>query len=571
MLKIVEGNKGFTVSFKYQQWIVDALKNLPGSYYNSKNKNWFVPVGRSGEALKSWASQFSNVEYQAPRPRVAIEPIAPLPELELDYNIDEVIYSRSKKAAGEPHHLFPFQKNGIAYNLKHGNVLNGDQQGLGKTIETIATVYIQNLFPCLVVSKKSLLSNWESEWLDWTGIRPMYFTSSKKTTWNIFFNTGIEKVGLVNYDSLEKFFVKRIEKSADEKLNIKHIVFNEQISIFKSVIIDESHYIKDPTVKRAKFTYGLSRHLKEKGVYLLSGTPVLNNPVDLFSQLCILNKQKHFARNLSEFKEIYGGKNKKESGQNLDELNYLLNKHCYFRRTKQEVKSDLPEKTRQVILVDITNREEYKKAETNFINYLKENLQLSSGEINKKLRGEAMVQIGILKKIAAYGKMEAIKEMVESLIEQGEKVVVFAHHQDITKQISEFFPHKSVRLCGTSKTPEEMQHKKRLFQDPNSGIDICVCSLQADSEGHTLNAASNLYMVELPWTWGKAEQVEDRIHRINNWMNANIGYLIADNTIDRYIYDLILTKKDLHEQVTGTEDDIQEQVIDKLINLFTKN
>jgi SWI/SNF-related matrix-associated actin-dependent regulator 1 of chromatin subfamily A len=466
--------------------------------------------------------------------------------------------------------MYHFQEGAVAYNMLHGNAINGDQQGLGKTIETIATVQAMDLFPCLVITKKSLISNWEAEWKDWTDRQVLPFTPSKKETWPFFFSTGLAEVGIINYESLQQFFVEKIEQPVRddgtlEPLRVKHIKFKESTKIFKSIIIDESHYVKDGNTKRTKFCIGITRHLTEKGVYLLTGTPVLNDPMELYTQLLILNRA-HLFGTYSQFNQTYSGKQNKG---NLKELNYYLHKHCYFRRLKTEVKSDLPAKTRSVVLCDITNRDDYNLAEQEFVKYLKEKMNLTQGQIDRKMRGEVMVQMALLKKIAAQGKMSAVKEWMESLVDQEEKMVLFGYHKEITEKLASFFPARSVRLCGTSKTPQELQQKKHLFQtDPKTCI--CICSLSADAEGHTLNAASNLGMVELPWHFGKAEQIEDRIHRINNWLPANIFYFLADKTIDRDIYKLIMDKKDMHEKVTGTEDDIEERVIDHLINLFTQ-
>lgn len=548
LIKLPTTSKDFQVNLA-------AIKRMPGRTWLNAEQAWAIPKNNypTEELVISALNNLIEKEAAKPKPisRQIDLTIDPLPQLTVDIPLKKTMY--------------PFQGEAVAYNMLHGSALNGDQQGLGKTVETIATIVAMDLFPCLVIAKKSLLSNWYSEWGEWTDKQVMYFTPSKKETWAYFFNSGLTDVGLVNYEALQTYFVSKIETPPGEPLMVKHIHFKESIKMFKSIVIDESHYVKDGKTKRTKYCIGLTRHLKEKGVFPLSGTPALNDPLELYTQLTMMNRQ-HLFGSYTHFKALYAGKNNK---QNIKQLNALLHKHCYFRRTKMDVKSDLPAKTRQVVLCDIDNRVEYEKAERDFIKYLKENLALTQGEINRKLRGEVMVQMALLKKLAARGKMQAVKEYMEDLIDQGEKVVMFGFHKEITQQIAAFYPNKTVMLCGTSKTNDELNAKKKSFQtDP--GTQICVCSLSADSEGHTLNAASYLGMVELPWHFGKAEQIEDRIHRINNWMPANISYFIGENTIDRDIYNLIMEKKEMHQGVTGSEEDIEETVLDKLINIFNQ-
>lgn len=545
IIKIPYGTADFGVK-------VNAIKKIPGREYREAMKAWTVPL-RNYPDIKVLMSAIRR--FMRPSPAVSNVPLVidPLPELTEDIPLKK--------------ELFSFQRTGVAYGLQKGNCMIGDQQGLGKTAEAIAMVVARNLFPCLVITKKSLVLNWKQEWEAWTDKQVMGFTISKKNTWPFFFQTQMADVGIVNYESLAPFFVAKIQVPKGERFMVKHIQFKEQILMFKSVIIDESHYVKDGKTKRTKFCIGLTQHLKERGVYLLSGTPVLNDPEELYTQLTILNRR-HLFGSLAEFKLQYGGKHNR---LNLPRLNYLLNKHCYFRRLKSEVKQDLPAKTRQVLLVDIDNREEYDLAEKNFVKYLKEQLRLSGGQIDKKLRGAIMVQMGILKKIAARGKLGSVIEWAQDLLDQEEKVVVFAYHRDIQEKLVSSFKN-AVAIASQEVTPAAViQENKRLFMETKTH-NVIICSVSAAAEGHTLNAASNLGMAELPWHFGKLEQCEDRIHRITNWLPANITCILAENTIDREIYKVIMEKKDMHDAVTGSggEEEEEVKVIDKLISLFNQ-
>src|SRR5690606_16650198 len=153
--------------------------------------------------------------------------------------------------------------------------------------------------------------------------------------------------------SLKKYFVRHMPPKGKLRRS-SDIVMDDRIQLLKSMIVDESHRCKNPSTQQAKLTLRIA-HEKE-WVILLTGTPVVNKPIDLYPQLAIMNRLKEFG-NRKGFLGRYceGGR----GAANLKELNYLLNQHCFFRREKKDVAKDLPEKQRQTIMCDITNREQY--------------------------------------------------------------------------------------------------------------------------------------------------------------------------------------------------------------------
>ena len=170
-------------------------------------------------------------------------------------------------------------------------------------------------------------------------------------------------------------------------------------------------------MQQSKLTLRVA-HGKEN-VILLSGTPVVNKPIDLFPQLAIMGRMKEFGGKkgfLNRYCE--GGR----GAANLKELNFLLNKHCYFRREKKDVLEDLPEKERQTILCDITTKELYDKAKNDFVKFLQDK-GCDDAEIRKKLRGEIMVKMGELKRISARGKLNEVFDFVDEIVDAGEKII----------------------------------------------------------------------------------------------------------------------------------------------------
>lgn len=561
MITVNESKTGFEVRFKYDTNIVRAVKEINGSYWLPAKSIWVVPKSKR-EDLRRVLARFNKLSYDSAMVVHAMQAEIELEGYQVDKTMPELTIDIPLKME-----LRHYQKTGVAYSLEKKSVLMGDQQGLGKSGTAIATVIAANAFPCLIICKSALATNWEAEVKMWSNRKVIRFNDSCKRTWPYIFRTGFAEFGIVSFDSIKKYFVDSFEKFDPEKesFHTKHINLKADCSMFKSIIVDESHLCKDGATLRTKLTTKMC--LGREYRFLLSGTPVLNNPEELYPQLVMLGKAYLFGKP-AEFKKLYG-KGSLRQKQSLPFLNHLMHKHMYFRRLKSEVAKEIPEKTRQVILCDIDNRAEYDEAKHNFEVFLRERLAKSDGQIDKAMRAEALVKIGYLKHLSAKGKLKHIYEWMDSLEEEGEKAVIFAFHKDIQEHLYQYKKAGTVRLCGSA-APEFLAKRKTSFQEDQSTVRI-ICSLMADAEGHTLTAASNLAMYELPWHFGKAEQCEDRIHRISTRYPVTISYFLGEDTIDRDIYRLIMQKKDMHDMITGTDDAQEESVKDQLLNsLFYK-
>lgn len=478
-----------------------------------------------------------------------IRHISDLPDLDIEIDLN-----------GTP---FPYQRKGIAYGLKKQHCINGDAPGLGKTLQAIATVQAANIFPCLVICPSSLKENWKREWEKWTNRKAIVFNESVTTNWHNYHQSGMADVFIVNPESLKRFFIHKINKDPKKKgFTVEEIVFKWQIELIRSVVIDEFHRLKDHRTQAAMFTFGICQG--KEMVLGLTGTPVVNSPADLISQLAILGQLKKFGGANYFKKRFCSGPSGKS---NLNELNQLLNMHCYFRREKKDVLEDLPDKMRQVVLCDLTasHRAEYLKAFTSLESYLKEYTQAEEADIKKSMRGAIMVQIGILKKISARGKIADIKEYVRDVLDSGEKLILFVHHSEVATSLKEAFP-AAVSVLGTDDAIKRQSAVDNFQQNPH--CKLIICSIKAAGVGLTLTASSRVAFVELPWTAADCEQCEDRAHRIGQKNAVQCTYFLGRNTIDQKIYKLIDSKRDMANAITGAVDDVKVSFIDDFLKLF---
>ena len=478
-------------------------------------------------------------------------------EEEVAYNIPEL------PELDIPHLLkvtpYPYQLKGIARGLQLKRFMNCDEPGLGKTLQSIATINLGNAFPCLVICPSALKVNWEREWHKFTDKKAMVLTDKVRDIWTFFYQTGMYQVFIVNYESLKKYFVQRIKKESGWTL--RDVEFRNSIQLFKSVIIDESHRCKSSSTQQAKFCKGICNG--KEWVIELTGTPVVNKPKDLIPQLSILSRMEDFGGYKTFVNRYCSGQNE---ASNLKELNYMLWTKCMFRREKSLVLTDLPDKIRQVNTCEITNRKEYIDAERDLIMYLQKYKEADDEKIEKALRGEVMVRINILRQISARGKVRDVIEFVKDFRENGKKIILFCSLHEVVDQLKSYFP-TAVSVTGRD-SQDEKQRAVDSFQN-NPKTDIIICSIKAAGVGLTLTASSNVAFVEFPWTYADCCQCEDRAHRIGQKDSVTCYYFLGRRTIDEKVYRIIQNKKAIAKDVTGSTEDIEENIVDMVANIFS--
>ena len=470
---VIDRGNEYVLEFSYRKNIVEAIKALPGRRFNYRDKTWSVPKSHTRELeLFARTHGFTFKTQQTPENPETINELPPLTV--------EIPLKRE---------LFDFQKTGVAYCLDKKRLIVGDQPGLGKTTQAFATIIASQAFPCLIICPSSLKMNWQREIEQFTHHKAIILNDSVKNNFNIFYQAGLAQFFIVNYESLAKYFVEKIDDPGHRRpLRLNHIHFKKQAcDFFRSVVIDESHRVKSLKTKQTKFTKGIC--IGKEYVLALSGTPVINKPKDLIAQLGIIDRFKEFG-GYSEFVQRYCDGPKEAS--NLKELNSRLRNLCFYRRDKSDVLKDLPPKTRKIILCEINTRKEYGDALADLENYLREYRNATDDQIRRSMRGEVMVKIGVLKNISARGKMKEVVEFVDDLIEQGEKVVLFGHLKEVLGKIKDHYK-DCASITGDDDT-NARQHAVDRFQN-DIKCKLIVCSIQAAGVGLTLTSASNVAFI----------------------------------------------------------------------------
>lgn len=534
---------GYMIAFDFDRATTYRVKSAGGKMVTKKE--WFVESGVKAEQLIQdllSTGDFTNLAEVTP------EEVGTIPEM------PELTFPVSLKVSP-----YDFQRSGIAYAIEKKRVLIGDEPGLGKSAQAIGAVKTLNAFPCLVICPSSLKINWKEEWEKFTDEKAEVLTDGIKNTWPYFYDAGIVRVFITNYESLKKYFVKDITTPKGAKMKLSDIVFTGNIQYFRSIIIDESHRVKEPKTMQSKLVKGIANG--KKVIYLLSGTPVVNKEKDLISQLAILDRLSDFG-GLKTFKDRYCG------AKYYRELHYKLRTNCYFSRKKSDVLTQLPAKVRQIVKCEITTGKEYEDALADLANYLVQYRNATDEQVRKSLKGEVMVRIGVLKNISARGKINDVVDYVQDIIESEEKIIIFCHLHEVADALKQAFP-GALTILGSNSSQERDFAVKSFQNDPTKKV--IICSIKAAGVGLTLTASSRVAFIELPWHPADCIQCEDRAHRIGQTDSVQALYFLGKGTIDEWIYEVIQEKWKISEAITGNTDDTEVSVMDSVIELMQKS
>jgi len=543
------------ISFKtdYDINFITSIKNIRGRKYDAINHIWYCPINLiNKDDIEDLILKFgilcsnnSDCDWNT----YLLENI----DLLLEQKID--MLERKIEELKLPWLVRDYQFNGIVYMLYAKRCINGSDMGTGKTFMSIMAVETENLFPCIVISPTSVKYYWERQWKFVNKNRLISVLENNKIDFN-------SDVLIFTYGSLGN------KKEEDDKVKID-IKYKELLNIrFKSIICDESHNLKSSKTIRSKSVRKLSKNIDYR--FFLTGTLIMNRPSEVINQLNLLDQFSDIF-NWNYFIDRYCGAYMSPFGLNYSgatntlELNTILKKYCYYRVDKKEALPDLPNRVETVLSVDIDNMKEYKHANNDFIEYVRENMGNIKAE--SALLAETIVKINSLSYLSAIGKISNIVEWVEDFLESSnEKIVLFGIHTDIIKELSRKF--KCDYIIG-----EVSQKKRQNIIDDFQTNDKRILIMNILTGGFGIdglqNISSNMLIYELPWRPTDIEQVISRLERSGQKNSIGVYFMLGNNTIDIKIWDIILQKDKITSSVNkGVESDNNNRYLYNLIGSY---
>ena len=437
--------------------------------------------------------------------------------------------------APDGHAYLPYQRAAIAFGLSRPNVLLADEMGLGKTIEALGMINAEpEAKRVLVVCPASLKLNWARECERWLVDRGHVGIAGKTFPHEA-------DVVIVNYDILDKW---RAELRQE----------------WDVLVADECHYVKNARAKRSKRLYALRARRK----LFLTGTPILNRPFELWAIVSCLAPDEFkafwpFAKRYCKPKRNRFGW-EFQGAANLDELHERLRSTVMVRRTKVEVLPDLPPKRRQVIelasdhiasliAVETEAWQEHQRR-VNELRALSRRGGPSGDAELATLRAGVNASFGELAKLrqdTALAKVPLVVEHVKSILEDAGKIVLFAHHRSVIRELAEPFGDEVVTLTGDDDATLRQAAVDR-FQD-DDGCRLFIGSITAAGFGLTLTAAAHVVFAELDWVPAHLTQAEDRTHRIGQQESVLVQHLVLQDSLDARMVGALIKKQRVVDQV----------------------
>lgn len=545
----------FEVDISYSEPLIAVFKQMESRIYDIKARKWnflledynkLIAKVRGLQQVQleplpktltlAFASQLEKTSLHLPD----------APEADLS-GVDDKLVSN----------LMPFQRAGVNFAIaKRGRLLLADDMGLGKTMQAICiAAFYRKEWPLLVVVPSSVRFTWEQAFLRWLP------SLSPENINVVVSGKGRLTAGLVNIVSFD--LLSKLERQLKTS--------------FKVVIIDESHFLKNMKTARCRAAVPILKIAKR--VILLSGTPAMSRPAELYTQIIAVKPtffpQFHvFGLRYCDAKRLPWGWDYSGSSS-LGELKLLLEEAVMLRRLKSDVLSQLPAKQRKMVVVNPGRISARTRAA------LDAAAKEMTSDKTKKQQKEALI---VFFNKTAEAKVPCVIEYILDLLESGrEKFLVFAHHKVVLDAVTKALERKNIqyiRIDGSTPSAdrEELCQQFQLSE----GHTVAVLSITAANMGLTFSSADLVVFAELFWNPGVLIQAEDRVHRIGQTSSVGIHYLVAKGTADDYLWPLIqekikvlgeagLSETDFSEMTEATEYLYKDPKQQTIYDLFQKS
>lgn len=511
------------------------------------------------ESRKIFISQISKIEKEEEEKRKFIAELNIKKEDWVKYKkeLEETYIQYSEKCHGllnEGIKLYPHQIVAAMFmNVTRSTLISHDM-GIGKTLSSILYVEMNNFEKVIVITPNSLKFNYYGEVKKFTKSNA-YIVNWKKNDCSI----EDAKYIILNYD----FF----NPSSKEKLLAK---WNKlKIDKIDALVADECQKLKNTKANTYKnfdkiFKEDIFRNKKISKIFL-SGTPAPNRAFELYTVLHQISPLDFATKKY--FYEYYCGMSYDLSNgwgyvtdsaeQKLEELYYKASPYTH-RKRKFEVLKDLPDKIYQKVMFEMDDND-YQTYD-----------QIEKGVANEFVLHPTSNPLTIMIRLRQYTaalKIKHIMDLIDNILETGEKVVVVDMFKDTLRELKEKLGDIAGLHTG-DQTVEERSEIVKQFQDENSNLKVFLGSIQTANYGLTLTAASKLFIITLPYSVGEYDQVSDRLHRIGQKNVVNIYPLMFRETIDEYVFSAIESKRKEIVKVMDNEDyksNVNESVLSEVI------
>ena len=534
-----KNNNTVEISFKYDPMLVSFVKSLEGRKYNPATKLWSIPLAGSHANVERLAQKgfmidpdlWAEVRKDQEQAREA-EALAMLPDTEFTTFLP----------------LYGFQRVCSAFMVRTGSCLNACGVGTGKTVMALAAVVKTKSEKNLVVCPKSLIYQWENEILRFTPQYKVFLVAG-----NVKQRKGVYKKAL---DCCDPYFLIVSYDLARIDCN----VLVAEGRTFRTIIYDEGHRLGNVRTKTYRAIQKISQSSQYR--YALTATPMMNRPAELYGILntlqpgCLGAYEPFLGRYM--VRNQWGGMlypiNQSELAQRL--------KRYMIRKSLEEVAPEMPSLTIEDIPFDLSEKERtlydrLKKellfeVERHLIDKIERPMVIQMTLTKMLVLTELTCSLELLGEDKTSSKLDVLKDRLEDILLNGEKVIVFSRFEKMTAILARELAQYNPLLITGKVTGEDRDLAVQKFQKDDEYK--LLISTDAGGEGLNLDTGSIVFHYDLPWSYGKYVQRNGRVKRLTQRKPMMVYNLVARKSMDGYMAKVLNAKSKLSSALLDESD-----------------
>ena len=527
------------VKFDYDKNIVDTIKSISNGIYLKEEKVWEFPIS-SLSMLIDILCVFDDISLT-------------IKQEEDEHESNEIELLNHKITP------YDYQKEGIKFGLTHDKWLLLDACGLGKSLQAIYLAEElkkrKEIEHCLIICGiNTLKMNWVNEIHKFTDLSVRILGQREIKRGN---RKGKIKIGTVEdrlndlKNPIEEFFIVTNIETIRNKSITSEINSNKH-NVIDMIVVDEAHTCKSPTTEQGANLLKLNN---AKYKLAMTGTLIMNNPLDAYVPLRWINEERSTYSNFKNYYCVFNGpiisgfKNTKYIKEQIAS--------CSLRRTKDIL--DLPPKTIITEYVDMSD------AQRSFYDDIEDGVAKDVDKVTlnvtnllslmSRLRQATACPSMLSTKEISSAKIDRAIDLVEQIVSGGDKVVIFSTFKETVKILNERLKEFGCVSCTGDDKDELISERISKFQTDDNTKVFCA-TWQKCGTGITLTAASYMIFIDTPYTDAVFSQNQDRIYRIGTKNKVTIYNLICKDTVDERVLEIVNDKSALSDYLV---DDIITQ------------
>ena len=503
----------------------------------------------------------------------------------VDYNTVEVDFNKYDKSSKDGRKLKILQKEGIKFLLANRKCILADSMGCGKTIQSIIAAMASNSKKILIITTASLKTNWKRELTIYNDEKDIQILQGSKdeicdkkyviANYDILINyyevpteTVYETEYVYNENGKREVIRKPVmvkskdgqlvekQKKSTRKDVIEECLKNSPLFLnkFDCVIIDEAQKLSNNSSNRYKVIDDFLKRAKPNYVFLLTGTPLTNKPINLYYILKLIDAPitrdyRYFIKRYCDAK-TFRLKTGKEvttinGASNLEELREKI-KHLYIRRLLTEM-TDMVDKNIITKTYDLTEsqRVEYERLWQEYLDAQTEQGNEDSEQYRQLVEGI------LVRQYLAKQMVDNTIKLVDNMLEEGGKVIIVCTFSEEIAMFKNYYKKKCVVYDGKMTAKAKDKAEQAFNNDKN--VRVFIGQILAAGVGLNLVVANKMVFNSYSWVAADNAQIEDRIYRLTQKNDVTCVYQLFNDSMSKHMYDTVIGKKNMMDTIIKSE------------------